>query len=218
MAMVRLFQHGNYVALWHVATMRISRLILVALFALGAAGSFAAPPPSPEVQQLLTEGREAYTKGDLATAKSAFEMVYQIDPRNTVAIGFLRQIKVAQERMPKGVAQEKSLEALIIPKIEFHDATLREALDVLKKKAAEVSGGKQAANFVIPSADATDAPRITLSLQNIPFADAVRYIGKVANFEFRFEKYAIVGKPAGTAAPAAGATALPPAAPAAAAQ
>jgi len=164
----------------------------------------AAAPPSPEIQQLLVDGQTAYMKGDLAKAKGAFEMVYEIDPRNTVAIGFLKQIKIAQENQPKGPAsQEKALGAIIIPKVEFRDATLREALDVLRKKASELSNGKLSANFVVPSGEPTDSIRVTLSLQSIPFNDAVHYLGKVANFEFSFEKYAIVGKPiAGTTAAA----------------
>ena len=122
-------------------------------------------------------------------------MVYEIDPRNTVAIGFLKQIQIAEGNKPQGISQEKALEAIIVPKIEFRDATLREALDYLRKKASELSKGKLSANFVVPSGEPTDSTRVTLSLQNIPFTDAVHYLGKVANFEFTFEKYAIVGKP-----------------------
>jgi hypothetical protein len=104
-----------------------------------------------------------------------------------------------EENKPKGVSQEKALGALIVPKIEFRDATLREALEYLRKKAGELSNGKLSANFVVPSGEPADSTRVTLSLQNIPFTDAVHYLGKVANFDFTFEKYAIVGKPNGGA-------------------
>src|SRR5579863_6572047 len=89
-----------------------------------ASAALAADAPSSQIQQLLTEGQTAYMKGDYQKAKGAFEMVYEIDPRNTTAIGFLRQLKVMEENKPKGLSQEKSLEAIIIPKIEFRDATL----------------------------------------------------------------------------------------------
>jgi len=166
---------------------------------------------SPEVQGLLTEGQTAYLRGDLAKAKAAFLLVYQIDSRNPTAIGYLKRIKIDEANKPKGSEPEVALAALIVPKIEFHDATLREALDVLRKKAGEISGGKQAVNFVIPPGEPGDSARVTLSLQNVPFTEAVRYLGRVANIDFTFEKYAIVGKPTSAAASANPATTTAPA-------
>ena len=66
--------------------------------------------------------------------------------------------------------QEKLLSTIVIPKVEFHDATLREALEFLRKKVTDLSGGKQAVNFVIPVGEPTDSTRVTLSLQSIPFS------------------------------------------------
>ena len=43
---------------------------------------------------------------------------------------------------------------------------------------------------------------ITLSLSNVPFTEALRYLGDVANVSFAYEKFAIVVKPQ-TAAPTA---------------
>jgi len=160
--------------------------------------------PSPEIQELLNEGKAAYAHGDMAKAKADFEMVYQIDSRNQIAIGYLRLIKSTEKNSPKTVDQEQALAAINIPKIEFREATLREALDFLRKKAADLSNGKQSVNFVVPGGEATDSIRVTLSLQNIPFPEAVRYIGRVTNFKFTFEKYAIVGTPAAGAAPEPG--------------
>jgi hypothetical protein len=37
-------------------------------------------------------------------------------------------------------------------------------------------------------------------LSNVPFPEAVRYVGDVAKFHFTFEKYAISGKPTGESA------------------
>lgn len=165
--------------------------------------------PAPELQEILTEGQLAYNRGDLDKAKAAFEMVYKIDPRNTVAIGYLRRIKSDEGQKPKGNDQEKQLTALIIPKVEFRDATLRESLEALRKKVNELSNGKQTVNFVVPPGEPADSARVTLSLANIPFPEAVRYIGKVTNFDFTYDKYAIVGKPTAATATTSATTTAP---------
>ena len=72
-------------------------LLLVASSSLRAAP---AAPPSAEVTQFLTEGQAAFNKGDYATAKTAFEMVYQLDSRNVSAIGYLQKIKVLEKGAP----------------------------------------------------------------------------------------------------------------------
>lgn len=183
--------------------MKTLQLVACTLVLSLAVAVHAADPPSPELQALLTEGQTAYVHGDLAKAKAAFETVYQIDSRNTVAISYLKRIIADEKTKPKNVDQEKALASLIIPKVELRDATLREALDFLRKKVTDLSGGKQSVNFVIPIGEPTDSTRVTLSLQSVPFPEAVRYIGRVANFDFTYEKYAIVGKPGTGANPQA---------------
>jgi len=175
--------------------------IFAALFALvlSAADGWAA---SPELQQLLTEGQTAYMRGDLATAKSAFAMAYQMDPRNPVALGYLKRIKVDEQNKPKGNEQEKQLAALIIPQIQFRDATIGAALDYLKKAVAQQSGGKQSVNFVIQlPAEQVNTQTVTLNLSNVPFTEAMRYLADLANASIVYDRYAIMVKPK-TASPA----------------
>jgi hypothetical protein len=158
-----------------------------------------AAPPVEGVQQLLTEAQTAYARGDITTAKANFEMVYKIDPRNQVAIGYLRRIRAAEGAGTKGVDQEKSLAAVILPKVEFREATLGSALDYLKQAIAKASDGKQAVNFVaqVPEEQLKTQP-VTLNLTNIPATEALRYLGGVAGLEFRYEKYAVVVKAKGS--------------------
>ncbi len=181
-----------------------SLLCAFALLASASAGLAA----GAELQDLLTEGQTAYMRGDLPKAKAAFEMIYKIDPRNQVAIGYLKRIKVDELNKPKGNDQEKQLAALIIPQISFKDATLGSALDYLKKSVEKASGGKQAVNFVIQlPAEQVNTQTVTLNLSNIPFTEAVRYLGDLANATIVYDKYAIMVKPK------AGAPTLPAPAP-----
>jgi hypothetical protein len=131
-------------------------------------------------------------RGDLEKAKAAFEMVYQIDSRNQVAIGFLRRIKVDEQNKPKGNDQEKQLAGLIIPQIQFRDATVGSAFDFLKKAVDKQSGGKQAVNFVLQlPAEQVNTQTVTLNLTNVPFTEAVRYLADLAGASVAYDKYAI---------------------------
>jgi hypothetical protein len=185
---------------WQVVAMKsLQSLVSTCVVLLTATVAFAA---SLDVQDLLTEGQLAYQKGDIEKAKAAFEMVYKMDSRNQVAIGYLRRIKVDEASKPKGNDQEKQLAALIIPKIEFRDATLGSALDYFKKTVDKQSGGKQAVNFVVQlPAEQVNTP-VTLNLSNIPVTEALRYLGELVNATFVYEKYAVMVKPkSGAVAP-----------------
>ncbi len=162
-------------------------------------------------QEVLTQAQAAYLRGDIDTAKKGFSQVVKADPRNQTAIGYLKMIAAQEAKAPVGNPLQKQLEKLIIPKVEFRDANLGSALDFLKTAATKNSDGKVAVNFVVQLPDElVKTTVVTLSLANIPYSEALRYLGSVANIDFAYEKYAIVVKPRGTAS-AAPAVAAPPA-------
>ena len=102
----------------------------------------------------------------------------------------------------------------IFPKVDFQDATLREALEFLAEKSKRLEKG-EGANIVIRNADKIGDVRITLTLNNVPLAQVLRYIAELANCEVVREEFAFVVGPkqAGNApapiAPAAPAAAKP---------
>lgn len=167
---------------------------------LAAAVYAAGPTPataSPEIQQLLQEGQTAYQKGDYEAAKSAFEMVYSMDSRNITAINFLRLIKSSKGAVnPKALPIERQVASVIIPQIQFRDATLGSAVDYLKKAVDRESGGKVAVNFVVQlPQEQINTQKVTLALNHVPFTEAVRYLASVASLDVEYQKYAIVLKP-----------------------
>jgi hypothetical protein len=170
----------------------------------------AAGPATPEIQQLLNEGQTAYMKGDIEGAKAAFEMVYTMDSRNITAINFLTRIKAMKGVNTKGVPIERQIAGVIIPQIQFRDATLSSALDYLKKAIVRESGGKVAVNFVVqlPTEQVT-TQTVTLSLNQVPFSEAVKYLASVANLDVEYQKYAIVLKPKSDATATATTTGAP---------
>ncbi len=188
-------------------------LPVLALSLLASAPLLAAPAaPSAEVTQFLTEGQAAFNKGDYATAKTAFEMVYQLDSRNVSAISYLQKIKVLEKGAPKNVDQERQLAGLIVPKVQLKDATIGSVFDYLKTTANKLSEGKVAVNFVLKLPDDTvKTQTITLSMNNAPFTEVVKYVAELANLNVQYQKFAVLVTPKGGAA--ADATAPAPVAP-----
>jgi hypothetical protein len=166
---------------------------LVVSFSLALPGAARAE----DVQKLLTEAQTAYMRGEVENARAAFEMVSKLDPRNQTAIAFLRRIQLEQAAKGGASGVEKKFAAVIIPAIEFKEATLREALEFLRKKVNDMPGDKPQVNFVLQLPEEQAVPsRITLNLSGVPFTEALKYVGGLASVSFTYDQYAIVVKPA----------------------
>jgi len=97
----------------------------------------------------------------------------------------------------------RKLDEIIIPKIDFQEATIREAIDFIKQRAASLDTTEQdptrkGINIVLKLApDAPEAnARITLSLTDIPLRTAIDYVAKAANLKLKIEPYAVAVVPA----------------------
>ena len=78
----------------------------------------------------------------------------------------------------KIAAMEQKAKATIIPKLEFREQSAAEALAILAKMSdLKIS--------YLPKAD--DTARITVSLSNIPAAEAQKYVTSLANLKFAYE-------------------------------
>ncbi|MEQ1859923.1 MAG: hypothetical protein ABMA13_08305 [Chthoniobacteraceae bacterium] len=155
-----------------------------------------------DLQRVLSEAQTAMLRGDIETAERNYRLAYQMDSRNPVAIGGLKQVAIARSKGGGAAAVEKQLSSVIIPQVQFKEATFSEALDFLKKKVTDLSGGKQSANFVVqPGVD--QGAKITLSLTNIPLTEAMRYLAELVSAKVEYQQYAIVIRPSGGVAPAA---------------
>ncbi len=97
---------------------------------------------------------------------------------------------------------KRKLDEIIVPKIEFRDATVREALDFLKQRAAALDNIEQdptrkGINIVLKlSPEAVEsASRITLSLTDVPLGTAIDYVARAANLKLKVEPYSVVVVP-----------------------
>jgi general secretion pathway protein D len=99
-------------------------------------------------------------------------------------------------------AINRKLDDIIIPRVDFNDATIREALDFLKQRAvaldtSEQDPSRRGVNIVLKlSPEAPEAQqRISLSLNDVPLRTAIDYVAKAANLKLKIEPYAVVVVP-----------------------
>lgn len=96
----------------------------------------------------------------------------------------------------------RKLDEIIIPRIDFRDATVREALDFIRQRAAaldtlESDPTRKGINVVLklPPDSPDAATRITLSLTDVPLRAAIDYIARAANLKLKVEPFAVVVVP-----------------------
>ncbi|HEX8296874.1 MAG TPA: hypothetical protein VF593_11270 [Chthoniobacteraceae bacterium] len=175
------------------------RVLALAIVFLAASETFAATAS----QELLSEAQTAYLRGDTVAAKAKFESVVKLEPKNETALGYLRVIRAKEEKENKHGSQEKQLAGLIVPAVQFREASLSASLDFLKQQVAKLSEGKQSVNFVLQVPDeVAKANSVSLNLNNVPFTEVLKYVGSLANVRFVYDKYAILVQPAGAGASA----------------
>ncbi len=77
----------------------------------------------------------------------------------------------------------KRADQLIIPKVEFKEASLAEAVDFLRAKSKQIDLQKQGVNIILnPEAKLSDA-KLTLELKDIPLTEALRYVTELAGMK-----------------------------------
>lgn len=151
-------------------------------------------PVTAQTSALLTQAQRAYVNGDMAIAKPLFQKILAADPQNVTARNFLKAIAVAESQIAPGVSMEKQLQRLILPKVDFSNATFDSTLNALRQQASKASGGKIEPNFVVqPSVNASTP--VTLHLSNIPFSEVLRYMGELVKVDFVVDRYAISVRP-----------------------
>jgi hypothetical protein len=152
------------------------------------------------VQEIYARGVRASIGGDNAAARELFLQVLAADPNNKAAAASLRRIEMATAS--KGDLKSRT-EAVIVPKVDFHEASLNAVLDYLPKLAAQQ---KATLNIVrlFPKSYG-DEKKITLQLASVPMSSVLEYVGELGGVTVEYQKSAIVLKlrDATKAAPAA---------------
>jgi general secretion pathway protein D len=75
--------------------------------------------------------------------------------------------------------------------LDFNNATIEEATNFLSVESKRLDPNHKGVNFIIqPEASSTAKP-VTLTLNNVPLGEALRYVCQLANVKFKVQDYAI---------------------------
>ena len=88
-------------------------------------------------------------------------------------------------------------QAIVIPRIEFKDATVTEALNFLRRKSIELDPEKKGINFVLKAPQNLMHTKVSLSLTGVSVYEAARYVANLATLVVVPEASALIVRPAG---------------------
>lgn len=163
----------------------MKRIFLALMLIAGQAAPAQEPTP-------FAQGVRAYQDKDFETARRLFEAELVENPKNDAARNYLR-ILGSNQKSTGNLPQ--ILEAVTLPTVDLREASPREAVAFVAQQIEKQTQGKQKLNVVwmVPEGNATP---VTLSLQNIPASEALRYIAEAAGLQLQFDQYAVRVKPA----------------------
>jgi len=91
----------------------------------------------------------------------------------------------------------RKLDDIHLPRISFTAATVREAVEFLRQRSAELDTdasdlGNRGVNIVLKLDQAAASQTITIDLSNIPLREALDYITRLANLKIKVEPFAVL--------------------------
>ena len=94
----------------------------------------------------------------------------------------------------------EKLRRIILPSIQFEEATVDEAITFLRIKSRELDDlepdpARKGINFILKTSPDAATPNVTLSLTNVPMIVALKAITDLASLRFRIEPFAVVVVP-----------------------
>ncbi len=153
--------------------------------------------------QVHSDAVEIYKRGDVESAKRQLQLALEIDKNFRPASALLSRISADQRgggANAPGMTL-RSLQTTIVP-VEFKDTSLTSALEILRQRADETTGGKLKMNFSVNLPPDLANKHVTLKLDRVPVIELLRYLGESSGVSFQVQKYAILVTPATAAAPA----------------
>lgn len=95
-------------------------------------------------------------------------------------------------RARQAVPGARPAAAIILPSVEFRDATVSTALEFLILRAREIDPARLGVNLLLDAPTEQREKQITLSLRNVPLGEALRYAASQADLVVLPETYAFV--------------------------
>lgn len=173
------------------------RILTLLMAGTLAATAQQAPNRAQQAEQSYAKGLAAEKAGDPAGAAAAYAEALQFNPGHAHARYRLGEMKNRGGSIAaKG--RETKFGAVIIPQIALEEATVAEALEVLRVGMEKASNGEVAPNFVVKDPDRKfDKSRVSFQLKSVPAKAILDYILSQGGGKATFEEYAVVIEPRG---------------------
>ena len=100
---------------------------------------------------------------------------------------------------PTAPAEKTTLQKarrIVLPQVEFRDASIAEAVEFLRTKSRDLDPDRQGINIILQT-DTPSTAEITLSLRDVPLNEAVRYVSELSGMQSVFEEHAVIIRPFG---------------------
>ncbi len=137
-----------------------------------------------DLMQVYNKGRDAFNKGDLATAKVAFTKLLKVDPNFELGKIYMAQIRYAEAQWEARPRSVKIVEKAKIGTIAFSNIPLSDALELVRREVEKAGTGATAGHMEMRldlPAEVLAQP-VSLSVKDVPmqwWIDAVAYAGGV---------------------------------------
>ncbi len=143
----------------------------------------------PASDPTLTAAVRSFKAGNYAAAKPLFDALASKYPGDKTPQTYLSAIAL-QEKKNSSASLEAALRSTIIPKVEFNDVSVREAIGYVAQRVKELSNGSLILNvvYLIP---AESDYRVTLSLQEDPATEVMKYIAEASGVRLEYDAHAV---------------------------
>lgn len=133
--------------------------------------------------------------GLYAEAEATCREILAQKPDQPTAKQLLRELQEQRgkrEAQDPGFSLRHKLGQIIVPEVNFRDASPADVIEYLRDTSKKLSPDKTEINFVwqVP-ADAT-LNSITLNLKKVPLADVLDYVTQLAKLKYRVDAHAVV--------------------------
>jgi general secretion pathway protein D len=144
--------------------------------------------------------KAVYAKENLIaeTATKAFNTEKLTDTRHNWAARYQVDLLADQDESPVVPIRRSNqfkinqkLKSIIIPKIDFKDASLEDAATFLSLQSRALDPDKEGVSFVVKDKAKEEAKPINLTMQNVPLGEALRYITNLSGVRSKAEEFAV---------------------------
>jgi general secretion pathway protein D len=138
---------------------------------------------------------EKYQYDEQARLETRDERLRQVEEKWYEPITNKETMASAQEGQPSIIAHtnfglDQKLKEISLS-LDFNNATIEEATNFLSIESKRLDPEHKGVNFVIQPEASTTAKPVTITLNNVPLGEALRYVCQLANVKFKVQDYAI---------------------------